>query len=223
MSGLPAQGYWLRPLDGVPVGPAHVLGGETRISGAVCPNCRKPLLTLLRLNAQDQRLGLQTAALTEINVLFCWTCPAAQSTIVYQLPSAGTDFRLVSFAAGPPATDFPYEGYPVSFPARALMLVALTSQEQDALSQLNAGAGVDWADSRYCDLSRPQHQIGGEPYLMQPLEQLGCPQCGGPMPLFGTVGNDTFAPEKFTDNDYVQTLVHLCRDCWIVAVYQRCD
>lgn len=223
MSGLPAHGYWLRPLDSAPEGPAHVLGGETRVSGAACPNCEKPLLTLLRLDVQDPRLGLQTGALTEIRVLFCWTCPAAQSTIVYQLPSASADFRLVSFAAGPPATDFPYESYPVSFPARALMLVALTSDEQDALSQLNAGVEIDWSDSRYRDLSRPQHQIGGEPYLMQPLEELQCPHCAGPMPLFGTVGNDTFAPEKFTDNDYVQTLVHLCRDCWVVAVYQRCD
>jgi hypothetical protein len=142
---------------------------------------------------------------------------------MYQLPTAATAFRLIEFAPGEPTADFPYENYPVAFPARELTLVALTSEEQDVIRHLNHDDEVDWSDQRYRELSRPQHQIGGEPYLVQPSEEVHCAECGGPMPLFGTVGNDTFAPQKFTDNDYVQTLVHLCHRCSTVAVYQRCD
>jgi hypothetical protein len=223
MTGIPEQGYWLRPLDKAQPGPTHRLGGKTRIPGAQCPNCRKPLLTLWELDARDPLLGFQAAGLARLSVLFCWTCPVAQSVLMYQLPSAATSFRLLDVASGKPTPDFPYEGYPIAFASQELTLVALTLEEQDILRRLNVGGDVDWSDRRYQQLSRPRHQIGGEPYLVQPLEEVHCSGCGAAMPLFGTVGNDTFGPEKFTDNDYVQTLVHLCRHCWIVAVYQRCD
>lgn len=223
MTGILEQGYWLRPTSGPKEGPSHHLGGQTRVPGAECPNCRKPLLTLWELDPQDPLLRLEAGGLDQLSVLFCWTCPAAQSIVVYQLPLASRPFRLIEFALGAAATDFPYERYPIAFPSQALTLVALTPEEQAVIHRLNLGEEVDWSDQRYKELSCPQHQVGGEPYLMQPLENVGCPQCGAPMPLFGTVGNDTFTVQKFTDNDYVQTLVHLCHGCSIVAVYQRCD
>ena len=223
MTSIIQQGYWLRPSPVLHAGPSHRLGGATRDPRATCPNCQKPLLTLWELDARDPILRLGDAGPASLTVLFCWTCPAAQSNIIYQLPRTGVGFRLLEFAVGEPSADFPYEDYPEAFPPRALSLVALSEEEQAVLRELNGDGEVDWSKGLYRELSCPRHQVGGEPFLVQPLEDLDCPHCGDRMPLFGTVGNDTFGPKKFTDNDYVQTLVHLCHRCWTVAVYQRCD
>lgn len=221
-TSVPACGFWVRATTHVPGGPRHYLGGETRAPGAVCPNYRKPLLTLLDLDAHDPTLELQGTGLARFPVLFCWTCPAALSTVVYRFTGAGGDVALLDYKRGEPAADFPYVDYPASFPRHAVGLVALTPQEQALLHDLNSADDSDLAWT-HRDLARPRHQVGGEPYLVQPLEEVRCPECQRGMPLFAALSDDALGSLKFADNDFVQALVHLCRPCRVVAVYQRCD
>ncbi len=218
---IPAQGFWLRAAQEEGAR-QHRLGGETQVPGAVCPNCHKPLLTLIDLDAQDPSLELEGTGLSRLPVLFCWTCPAAQSTVLYQLSDSG-DVSLINYQRGEPVNDFPYENYPRSFPRHAVQLAPLEAQEQTLVHELNTADHPGALAWKHRELAKPQHQIGGEPYLIQPLEEIFCPECRGVMPLFGTLGDDSLSSDKFTGNDFVQTLVHLCRSCRVVAVYQRCD
>jgi hypothetical protein len=181
------------------------------------------MLTLLDLDALDPLVELQGSGLTRLPVLFCWTCPAAQSIVRYQLLTPGNVVRLINYEQEEPVTDFPYEDYPVSFPRHALRFQALTEHERSYLHELNTTDNPGPPTRAHRDLARPQHQIGGEPYLVQPLQRVPCPECRRIMPFFGTIGDDTLSPRKFTGNDFVQTLVHLCRACRVAAVYQQCD
>lgn len=220
---LPGQGYWLRIHRNHPARARHYLCGETTCVGAECPNCRKPLLTLLTLDAHDDLLLLQDTGLSHLRILFCWTCPIAQGDFCYRLGSAGERIELLSYTQGPREVGFPYADYPSSFPALATFLVPLTDEEQAVLRIRNVGGDVGEAWERNPQVDRPQHQVGGEPYLLQNSEQRRCPRCGLPMPLFASVGDDTGSGQGFTQNAWVQTLVHLCRDCCVLTLYQRCD
>jgi hypothetical protein len=201
----------------------HRLCGEPRVAGAECPNCRKPLLPLLELDAADPRLALAGTGLERLPILFCWTCEAAQSTIIYRVEEAGRRITLLQFHYGAVVEDFPYEAYPVYFPGHDATLASLTDAEQVLLHRINIGEGeaIEWPT--YREYAVPRHQVGGEPYLVQPLDDVACPDCGAAMPLFATLGDDTWSEQKFTGNDWVQTLVHLCRRCGTIGIYQRCD
>jgi hypothetical protein len=181
------------------------------------------LLTLLTLDAHDDRLWLQGTGLSRVPILFCWTCPIAQDDFCYRLRSAGDRVELLTHAQGPQEPDFPYADYPRSFPAKPALLVPLTDEEQAVLRTRNAGSEVGPAWERNPQADRPQHQIGGEPYLLQGPEPRHCPGCALPMPLFASVGDDTGSARGFTQNPWVQTLVHLCRHCCVLTLYQRCD
>jgi thiol-disulfide isomerase/thioredoxin len=92
------------------------------------------------------------------------------------------------------------------------------------VAELNAGA---FSDQDLIDgllLDAPRHQLGGEPYLIQPgAGALDCPKCRAELPLLAAVGDDTIDGRGFTGNDYVQVLYFLCTQCAILAAYQTCD
>jgi hypothetical protein len=135
----PSQGYWLRTPSSLSVAPRHHLCGETACTGAECPNCKKPLLTLLTLDANDDVLLLREIGLSRLPVLFCWTCPIAQADFPYRLKSGGAQVELLAFASGPPELDFPYPEYPRSFPAHPVQLVPLSDEEQAVLRNPQCG------------------------------------------------------------------------------------
>jgi hypothetical protein len=221
---VPKQGYWLRPRgESSPAGATHFLGGKFGGEGSNCPNCNKPLLLVLDLGAHDLRLGLSQTGLLRLPLLFCWTCIAAESTIRYRVDERGNRITLLEFERGDMLSGYPKGYYPWAFPQHQLALHAITETEQAVLQQINRAEDPGFAAAHYSDLARPAHQVGGEPYLVQPIQQTLCKECGVSMPLFAATSNETFSPEKFADYDWVQVLFHVCRTCRVVACYQLMD
>ncbi len=201
----------------------HRLFGMHTIAGAVSPNSGRPLLRLLQLDMADPRLGLNGSPGEVLALLFGWSCAMSQSPVVYRMKSSAA-IELILYRSGEAYDDFPYAGYPSDFPERIAVLVPIPATEQDAIRDLNRG-GLDPTDlpANQRGLYLPRHQVGGEPFLVQPWENLDCPSCNRPMPFLASIGDDTGTPEGLTGNRFVQTCFSYCRPCRVVAARQQCD
>ena len=219
-------GYWPSFLAN-PVstadGPGHFLGGSNNLRGAVSPNSGRPLLRLVSYHSLDPRLSKLGWKRSRIDLLFSWTCALSQGVFAYQIAS-DEEVRIIDYTAGEAYDDFPYRDYPDAFPQRQFVLRQIEQREQDDIVHANA-------DGRYRlrlaktrpDLTRPQHQIGGIPHLVQPPRTLACPVCSKLTPLIASVSSESMSERPFVDNDYVQVLFHACADCSVLLAYTRTD
>lgn len=217
------QGYVLHQDPHPPGGIGHTFCGPCTVPGAVCPNCSAPLLQFANFDLGDARLRLSALPARRLPLLFCWRCPLAQAPFAYRLLENGS-VELVTYGRGQPESDFPFPDYPEAFPSVTCDLLPLTKAQQSMIAELNAGEFIDpaVADGLLLDVLR--HQIGGEPYLVQPgAGALNCPKCKAELPLLAVIGDDTIDGRGFTGNDYVQVLYFLCSKCAILAAYQSCD
>lgn len=226
MSGfvaLPKEGYALEECgDHAFLACMHSLGGVGGLRGAWCPNCAKPLLPLATFDASDTRLEVLADELAEIPLLFCWRCGVTDAPLVYRIVGRGAAVSLLSWGAGPPHPDFPYPLYPDCFERVAVRLSPL-GHRQAVIRELNM-RGHPWGlVSEYPDLSRPSNQVGGEPILLQGCEPPTCPGCCCSMPFFAAIGDAAGGGRKFTGNDFVHVLFHLCRSCKVIVARQFSD
>ena len=225
VESVPAQGHFVRfvrdedeelPYD-------HTFCGPNRIPGAQCPNCKKPLLRFLSLDARDPRLEFGPNSPRMVPLLYCWRCNISQCTFGYKIWDDGS-VGLMSYREGIVSDDFPYSRYPDYFPGVRVTLEAISDLDQKVIRLLNRNeiklVGV-W--KRFEQLEEPTHQVGGEPCLVQPHEHLICPSCCGPMPFLASIGDDSGDGAGFTKNSYVQVTYQYCRACRTMACYQRCD
>lgn len=218
----PEKGYLLvsqAPGKGI----VHRLCGPTDTGGAECPNCRKRLLTIAQFDASDTRLQIDTVGMQSLPLLFCWTCVISQQEFVYECSHDGREITLLRWARGESFRDFPYEGYPEGFPPEQITLKPLEPHKQEVIIKLNAGAQVWELAQEYPELSVPQHQVGGEPLLLQAIPIRSCPKCFDSMPLFASFGDSASSGHKFTGNEFVQTVFSLCRKCRVVHCLQMTD
>ena len=209
----------------------HYFCGQNYISGAWCPNCNKPLLRLLLIDASDFRLHLEIDTITKVPLLYCWTCSISQNFFSYQIID---DNRvvLISFNEGEPETDFPYNNYPVWFPGASMSLVEIPPDAQNMIYEMNRGLiKYSLARKKYPDLITARHQIGGEPLLMQrnpdyqedKSQRAICPRCSENAPFLAEVGNDCLDVRGIIGNDYVQILFHLCVKCRVIVAFNQTD
>lgn len=220
MNSIPREGYTLHFLpEGNAGTTTHQFGGRNDIAGAWCPNCKKPLLLLLKLDSTDMRLLLDTCGMPTMPLLFCWTCNVSQSLFSY-IVEPPCRITLIEYGEGGCVTDFPYVNYPAEFPRRSFVLEPVPPDEAAALEHAMKAPG-DWL-SLPSSLQTPRHQIGGQPLLYTDDEHV-CPVCAEVMPLLGVIGDDAGTPRGIVGNPYVQTVFHLCRACRCVLVYQSCD
>jgi hypothetical protein len=201
----------------------HEFCGPHAIRGATSPNSGQPLQCILKLNLTDSRLNLGDLELHTIPLLFSWTCEISQAPIYYQLIS-DTEIEILRFKSGAAYDDFPYPGYPDYFPKRLVSLVALTIEEQTIIRGVNRRqVDKNAVYKQRPNLCRPERQIGGEPFLVQPWIELSCPRCACAMPFLASVGDDNGSERGFTGNPFVQTIFSLCMTCRIVGAYQQSD
>jgi hypothetical protein len=85
---IPKQGYGLVPAVGANQQATHTFCGEHEIRNAQCPNCRLPLLLLLRLDASDRRLAFDSSKYSAIPLLYCWRCALAEAEFTYRVEQA---------------------------------------------------------------------------------------------------------------------------------------
>ncbi|MDX1984176.1 MAG: hypothetical protein SFV51_28130 [Bryobacteraceae bacterium] len=220
MEGLPRQGYVLD--FGAREGFKHEFCGPHSIQGGLCPNCHKPLLRLLSLDTRDERLRLGRVGFPYLHLMYCWTCAIPSDYFIYRMsPAGGLDLHYYGRGAGRE----PYAGYPPHFPGRRVSLRALSRRQQTVMRVFNTPSILAPTAEEEL-LIEPLHQIGGEPHLIAPLNDVLCQKCGHKMPMLASVcdnaGGAGVRPgyaESFTQNAEVQVMFHYCRRCWVVGAY----
>ncbi|MCB9886841.1 MAG: hypothetical protein H6838_15215 [Planctomycetes bacterium] len=178
----------------------HLFCGAHKIAGAGCPNCDRPLMRMMSLDASDERLGLAALRLSRVPLLFCWQCNIAQDVTQYRLRSDG-GIELLRFKRGTQGPDFPYSDYPVFFPEARF--------ELRAVPQAPAGSA--------------RHQVGGRPFVLQGLRDIRCKVCRRKMRFLASIADNATGKRTFAGNSGVQTLFHLCLEDGVVASYHECD
>ena len=223
----PSEPYHLRLVRSLPPDqPRHTFCGPNEFPGGGCPNCGVPLQVFFTLDSADQRLGIPASAGARLPLLWCWCCPVLEGPLVYRVSARGV--ALISYKKGQPTPGFPYPAYPRPFPSALARLIPISSRAQRLISELNAGHPS--FHPRYREASVPTHQVGGAPFLLQgpdyqksSADDLSCPACRKPMPLFAAVGNRCLDPRGLCGNDFVQVLFHLCLRDSVISAIQQCD
>jgi hypothetical protein len=204
----------------------HDFCGPNEIGGAACPNCSRPLLRLLSLSSTDTRLNVNPAITPAVHLLYCWTCSIPYGPFSYRIHPDGT----VEILEAPPANEYafgpdgPYDGYTGDFSPRAVGMVALSNEEQDA--QRAAQSDLDLAHN----LPVQAHQVGGFPMIFN-SQAAPCPRCSKLSPFLAVICDDASgnhpgrvaARDSFTGNMGTQMVFHLCHDCSVVSAYQSND
>lgn len=119
-----------------------------------------------------------------------------------------------------------YPGYPDHFPGASARLLQISDATQEVLCKINRGdPEVDELQFELPALGVPQHQIGGEPFLIQSVleRRVICPKCRSTMPLFASVGNNCLHPDGIMGDDYVQLLYYYCTTCCVVGAFNQAD
>ena len=202
----------------------HTFCGEHDIPGAICPNCKKPLLRFLSIDTSDPKLGLRIA-IPYIHLLYCWKCNVAQAPFFYLIENNG-NIKLLEYGRDAEGDDFPYDNYPVCFPEYLAPLVEMPAEIQQIICVLNRNEWeppvVTFLDQ---ELDEPNHQVGGEPHREQfDIDfVVNCPLCSCAMPFLANIGDKCLDLRGFTDNTYVQTLYYFCKDCYVLYLQSECD
>ena len=201
----------------------HRFCGAHEASGAECPNCRRPLLRILEIDARDERLGLPVE-LGRLPLFFCWRCNLAQKPLQYRVLGAHS-IELLDWGEGGVEEDFPYEGYPEHFSEQGIELSPVGAEESALVQNLNLGRVDPWSleASQRESIHRPRHQIGGEPWLAQPWADLRCVSCGADLRFLAAVADEAPEPRGFTGNEGVQMLFRICERCRVIGAEQACD
>ncbi len=187
------------------------------------PELPQAALRFFSLDTTDPRLASLRNIAPQVHLLFCWTCHVAQE-FFYELRADGS-IRIIRYGEGDEGEDFPYEHYPRYFPAGYAELTPLTAEQQAIITGLNEGEIEPYGDRDIMDLDVPAHQLGGEPFVIQPWEdfELACPRCGREMPFLASVGDECLSVKGFVDNAYTQVGYSICPDCHIIGAVNRCD
>ncbi len=202
----------------------HYFCGENNISGAICPNCNKALLILLTVDLTDERLSLSNRFFNKLPLLFCWTCDLARYDFYYKIENE-REINILYYKKGNVYDDFPYSNYPNYFPQKYARLEKISKYYQDVISKLNKDL-IKYSEVLRIDskLTSPQHQIGGEPYLLQgEIDDLACPTCNQQMPFLAAICDDNGDQRGFVGNDYVQIIYYYCEKCNVIGAMQESD
>ncbi len=222
---IPKQGYRLVTSPITNSTYSHFFCGLTESKGAISHYTGKPLLRFLSLDTRDPRLELDALPITRIELLYSLTCKIAYLDLFYKVsldrieilnPFSGQDNSDGDF------TDTPFEDYPEFFPRTAVELIPVDENERSIVKSINEIHNLD-LQLEYPDLSEPYHQIGGEPYFVQKPDVLSCPECGKHMSFFASIGNNNGHAKGFFDNDYMQVVYQICKNCIVVGAYNICD
>jgi hypothetical protein len=193
---VPRAGFGLR-LD--PQG-RHVFCGAHDIAGAGCPNCDRPLMQMMSLDASDERLELTELGVARVPLLFCWKCNIAQGITQYRLRRDG-GIELLVFLRGTQGPNFPYSDYPHSFPEARFELIPVPAEPA----------------------TDPRHQVGGMPFVSQMLHDTRCTICWRSMRFLACIADDATRGWSFAGNYWVQTIFHVCLEDGVIASYHECE
>ena len=216
------QGYYLKENDHTSSG--HKLGGHCGLDGAISPNSGRSLLQMAQLTTDSPELLALAFPLPKLPLLYGWSCAISDGPLQYRVTSGSVE--IVEFRKGDAYDDFPYEDYPDFFPEISMHSVALTAHEQAAIDHANSnGINFSTLTDDLERILRPNHQLGGSPYVGTEIQlQCKCRSCGGIMNFVAAIGNNCVSDERgFMGNDYAQLLYFVCDTCHLISAENFCD
>jgi hypothetical protein len=167
----------------------HQFGGTPYHAGAICPVCRIPLLLLADLDCEPIRLTENKELFNRLDRLpfyYCWRCCAEK--LSYQVDKRS--IKIFKNEGKVQGDDFPYAGFPATFPRQPVDLVPIP-YEIAKLLVVAQEVGLEWLSendqmavqtgleslrhSWFAKSSVNRHQIGGFPNLEQGHEYVVCP------------------------------------------------
>lgn len=203
---------------------AHIFCGEHKILGADCPNYRKKLLRFISIDMRDPLISIDLHNINFLHLLYCWTCNISQEAFFYKLLN-NNEIKITKCGNGGVTNNFPYQNYPNFFPESSGQFKPLSINQQNIIRNVNSGK-IDEYDLNYDDaeICIPNHQIGGEPYLIQKeLQYIKCIECRSYMMFLGVICDKCWDHRGFTGNDFVQVIFYFCSHCMQIAALQYCD
>ncbi|WP_343818097.1 hypothetical protein ISN75_21175 [Dyella marensis] len=201
-------------------GPA-VIGGTCRLQGAISPNTGLPLTQHAAVKLGASGFAIPNWDVPEVHFLYSWKCCISQGDLSYRYASGRLE--IIEYTAGTEDfAGFPYDGYPVVFPAAQFLLRPIPEEDQEIIARLNnteLDQGFKFENARAGQLSIPTHQFGGVPFLLNPLmEEKRCVACGDEMVLIASIGNNSFSHDGgFFGNDFVQLVFFGCDRCKVLS------
>jgi hypothetical protein len=222
---LPKQGYRLVISPVHSLAYSHFFCGQPECKNAISPITRKPLLRFLSLDTADPRLELRTPLIPRIELLYSLTCKISYVDFFYKIIGNRIEILNLNFSPEDSKeifTDVPYQEYPDFFPRSQVDLIAVDENERSIVKLINETDDFE-LELEYPEFNEPYHQIGGEPYFVQKPDVLSCPECGKDMSFFASIGNYNAQEKGFFDNDYMQVIYQICKDCYVIGAYNRCD
>jgi hypothetical protein len=217
------QGYFVRYRGGSDTTAKHRFCGAPPTDFPACPNCRLPLLHFLTVDLSDNRLDIKWGN-GETSFVYCWRCQLAQEDFYYR--QAGSTIQILMYGAGPPSSTFPYPEYPIAFPQAAAVLEPISEAHQNIIREANARTVFPWdLPGDLAKLCEPQHQLGGEPYLVQGNadESIICLECNRQMEFLLSVADDCLDDRGFSGSSSVQVLYFVCSNCSVVRALHEID
>lgn len=202
----------------------HIFCGNHKIIGADCPNCKKKLLRFLSIDMRDPSIEIDGYNCSFLHLLYCWTCNISQEVFFYKLLK-DNEVKVIKYGIGGATNYFPYQNYPSFFPKSFGQFKPLSIDQQNIIKCVNSGK-IDEYDLSFDDakMCMPDHQIGGEPYLIQKeFQYIKCVECGSYMMLLGTICDKCWDQRGFTGNNFVQVIFYFCSHCMQIAAIQHCD
>ena len=198
-----------------------VIGGACKLPGAISPNTGLPLTQHAAVRLGANGLAMPQWDVPELHFLYSWKCCINQGDFSYRYTSGRLE--IIEYTAGAEDFDgFPYDGYPVVFPAVQFLLRPIPAEDQKLIERLNdpdVDQGFRFDDKRAGELSVPTHQFGGLPFLLHPLaSERQCVVCGSEMDLIASIGNNCYSrDEGFFGNDFVQLVFFGCARCRVLS------
>lgn len=235
----------------------HWQGGEPAHEDALCQSCGRLLLQIWDLNCEDPRFARNGEAVFQgikrLPLLMCWRCSGSLAYVV-----RNQSIEMLECSGKYQGDNFPYRDYPQFFPRRALRPThrdELPSQFHELLEELRNDHSEE-TDREFTD-ERQQllyeilgrnitdsfylwwHQVGGEPGLLQGLDEQPCPNpsCKGfsndePLKVLAAIKNDPPGGLPMLEsleqieqddgffNSWVQLVYYVCDRCFAIRVVQ---
>jgi hypothetical protein len=186
--------------------------------------------------------------LERLALYYCWMC---HGEITYRAVRHN-QFHIFQNIGNEPSPDFPYENYPLEF-NRCPIELSRPSEMPNEIRRLFVEDFKEPLDDKAKKelsywLGHPSgedefdiwwQQFGGEPWLVQGDETIGCPNpaCsaakrGLNMRILASVSNDppsglpmieVVNNSRLVYNRWVQLVFHVCDECFTIHACNRCD
>lgn len=217
----------------------HWFGGTHSCGGAWCPNCELPLMLHLSIDCGDPLLSLSFLPCDRLPLFYCMRCSLCWYDFAYRVLSDNEIEFIEGFHGETNWEDWYPLGHRDVFRRRSLELSPVPTRLQELYDRLNLDEELSREEetevANYTGNFAPKdvggypivdviNQLGGRSFLCQRLDDSPCPGCRkagyerDEMYFFASLTTDKKARVVMANDDSIQIVFFLCRQCHTVKV-----